>query len=185
MWLRPGPEWLLHAERRLPLPTGLPEAPRHAVQQLQRVCRGGGGHSPGKNLPSRLLCVHRLQVGAQLCFQKVFLMTAVSTYEPASLRQAFPAGECVTFSGRNCLCQRCVRPPSPTPSGLGCPSRELRNILTFNLMLESKSIYSLKLDNRSNRSRTLIWGKSIISWRIYAMNIGQLSFLCQPLFNLP
>ncbi|XP_075890558.1 actin-binding LIM protein 1-like isoform X1 [Nelusetta ayraudi] len=49
------------------------------------------------------------------------------TYHPACFvcticKQAFPAGECVTFSRRDCLCQRCVRPPSPTSSGLSCPS---------------------------------------------------------------
>ena len=60
LWL--GPEWLLHEERGLPLPTGLPEASRHALQQLQGVRGGRGGHGPGEDLPPSLLCVHRLQV---------------------------------------------------------------------------------------------------------------------------
>lgn len=60
LWL--GSEWLLHEECRLPLPAGLPEASRHALQQLQGICGGGGGDGPGEDLPSRLLCVHFLQV---------------------------------------------------------------------------------------------------------------------------
>lgn len=32
------------------------------------------------------------------------------------LRQPFPAGNCVTFIGRDCLCQRCMEPVSPSPN---------------------------------------------------------------------
>ncbi|XP_010784711.1 actin-binding LIM protein 1-like isoform X2 [Notothenia coriiceps] len=40
------------------------------------------------------------------------------TYHPACFvctgcKQPFPAGDCVTFSGKDCLCQRCIRPVSP------------------------------------------------------------------------
>lgn len=28
-------------------------------------------------------------------------------------KQPFPAGDCVTFSGKDCICQRCLRPASP------------------------------------------------------------------------
>ncbi|XP_068162125.1 actin-binding LIM protein 1-like isoform X8 [Antennarius striatus] len=49
------------------------------------------------------------------------------TYHPACFvctvcKQAFPTGECVTFSGNNCLCQRCMQPVSPTPDGISCPT---------------------------------------------------------------
>ncbi|CAN9509122.1 unnamed protein product [Ophioblennius macclurei] len=42
------------------------------------------------------------------------------TYHPACFvctvcRRPFPAGGCVTFSGKDCLCQRCNEPASPTP----------------------------------------------------------------------
>uniref|UniRef100_A0A672FDG3 Actin binding LIM protein 1b n=1 Tax=Salarias fasciatus TaxID=181472 RepID=A0A672FDG3_SALFA len=42
------------------------------------------------------------------------------TYHPACFvcticRQPFPAGDCVTFNGKDCLCQRCNEPESPTP----------------------------------------------------------------------
>ncbi|XP_068610378.1 actin-binding LIM protein 1-like [Brachionichthys hirsutus] len=59
------------------------------------------------------------------------------TYHPACFvcticKQAFPTGECVTFSGNDCLCQRCVQPVSPTPAGLSCPNcsgcgRDIKN----------------------------------------------------------
>nr|XP_046233248.1 actin-binding LIM protein 1-like isoform X3 [Scatophagus argus] len=60
------------------------------------------------------------------------------TYHPACFacticKQAFPAGECVTFSGKDCLCQRCIQPVSPTPNGCRYPSncsgcgREIKN----------------------------------------------------------
>ncbi|XP_063749811.1 actin-binding LIM protein 1-like isoform X6 [Eleginops maclovinus] len=43
------------------------------------------------------------------------------TYHPACFvctgcKQPFPAGDCVTFSGKDCLCQRCIRPVSPVLS---------------------------------------------------------------------
>lgn len=43
-------------------------------------------------------------------------------YVSPSLRQRFPAGDCVTFSGKDCLCQRCTRPKSPTPNNVRYPS---------------------------------------------------------------
>ncbi|XP_041671643.1 actin-binding LIM protein 1-like isoform X2 [Cheilinus undulatus] len=49
------------------------------------------------------------------------------TYHPACFvcthcKQRFPAGDCVTFSGKDCVCQRCIRPMSPTPSNVSYPS---------------------------------------------------------------
>ncbi|TDG98238.1 hypothetical protein EPR50_G00215180 [Perca flavescens] len=49
------------------------------------------------------------------------------TYHPVCFvctfcKQPFPAGDCVTFSGKNCLCQRCIQPMSPTPNGISCSS---------------------------------------------------------------
>ncbi|XP_065805841.1 actin-binding LIM protein 1 isoform X9 [Labrus bergylta] len=49
------------------------------------------------------------------------------TYHPSCFvctlcRQRFPAGDCVTFSGKDCLCQRCIRPISPTPNNVSYPS---------------------------------------------------------------
>nr|XP_033467704.1 actin-binding LIM protein 1-like isoform X11 [Epinephelus lanceolatus] len=49
------------------------------------------------------------------------------TYHPACFvctvcKQPFPAGDCVTFSGKDCLCQRCIRPMSPTPNNIRCSS---------------------------------------------------------------
>ncbi|XP_074519193.1 actin-binding LIM protein 1-like [Halichoeres trimaculatus] len=49
------------------------------------------------------------------------------TYHPACFvcticKQRFPAGDCVTFSGKDCLCQRCTRPKSPTPNNVRYPS---------------------------------------------------------------
>ncbi|KAM3591842.1 uncharacterized protein V6R79_008189 [Siganus canaliculatus] len=49
------------------------------------------------------------------------------TYHPACFvcticKQAFPTGECVTFTGKDCICQRCVRPVSPAPSDVSYPS---------------------------------------------------------------
>ncbi|KAM7381786.1 hypothetical protein PAMA_012573 [Pampus argenteus] len=60
------------------------------------------------------------------------------TYHPACFvcticKQPFPAGDCVTFSGKDCLCQRCIRPVSPTAKDInssnscnGC-GREIKN----------------------------------------------------------
>ncbi|XP_070847077.1 actin-binding LIM protein 1-like isoform X2 [Chaetodon trifascialis] len=49
------------------------------------------------------------------------------TYHPACFvcticKQAFPTGECVTFSGKDCLCQHCARPVSPAPNNVSYPS---------------------------------------------------------------
>ncbi|XP_053197295.1 actin-binding LIM protein 1-like isoform X2 [Scomber japonicus] len=61
------------------------------------------------------------------------------TYHPACFvcticKQPFPAGDCVTFSGKDCLCQRCIRPLSPTPTNdISCSNccngcgREIKN----------------------------------------------------------
>uniref|UniRef100_A0A3Q3VUR1 LIM zinc-binding domain-containing protein n=1 Tax=Mola mola TaxID=94237 RepID=A0A3Q3VUR1_MOLML len=59
------------------------------------------------------------------------------TYHPACFvcticKYAFPAGECVTFSGKDCLCQRCIRPTCITPKGLRSPNcsgcgRDIKN----------------------------------------------------------
>ncbi|XP_071319234.1 actin-binding LIM protein 1-like isoform X2 [Trachinotus anak] len=60
------------------------------------------------------------------------------TYHPACFvcticKQPFPAGDCVTFSGKDCLCQRCLRPASPSPNDInytssctGC-GRDIKN----------------------------------------------------------
>ncbi|KAM9715498.1 actin-binding LIM protein 1-like isoform 7-T7 [Menidia menidia] len=59
------------------------------------------------------------------------------TYHPAcfvctTCKHPFPAGDCVTFRGRECLCQRCVEPVSPsshislTNNCTGC-GREIKN----------------------------------------------------------
>ncbi|XP_075313270.1 actin-binding LIM protein 1-like isoform X1 [Odontesthes bonariensis] len=58
-------------------------------------------------------------------------------YHPAcfvctTCKHPFPAGDCVTFRGRECLCQRCIEPVSPsshiscTNSCTGC-GREIKN----------------------------------------------------------
>ncbi|XP_044193873.1 actin-binding LIM protein 1-like isoform X3 [Thunnus albacares] len=60
------------------------------------------------------------------------------TYHPACFvcticKQPFPPGDCVTFNGKNCLCQRCIRPLSPTPNDISCSNscsgcgREIKN----------------------------------------------------------
>ncbi|XP_056222935.1 actin-binding LIM protein 1-like isoform X3 [Seriola aureovittata] len=60
------------------------------------------------------------------------------TYHPACFacticKQPFPAGDCVTFNGKDCLCQRCIRPVTPTPNDInhssncsGC-GRDIKN----------------------------------------------------------
>ncbi|XP_028287484.1 actin-binding LIM protein 1-like isoform X3 [Parambassis ranga] len=60
------------------------------------------------------------------------------TYHPACFvcthcKLPFPAGDCVTFRGKDCLCQRCVEPLSPLPndtnyssSCAGC-GRDIKN----------------------------------------------------------
>ncbi|KAF3853485.1 hypothetical protein F7725_014173 [Dissostichus mawsoni] len=53
------------------------------------------------------------------------------TYHPACFvctgcKQPFPAGDCVTFSGKDCLCQRCIRPVSPVLNCSGC-GRSIKN----------------------------------------------------------
>ncbi|KAM9425870.1 actin-binding LIM protein 1-like [Pholidichthys leucotaenia] len=47
------------------------------------------------------------------------------TYHPSCFicticKHPFPAGECVTFSGKDCLCQRCVEPVFPAPGDISC-----------------------------------------------------------------
>lgn len=69
LWLWHGSERLLHEERWLSVPPGLPEASRHALQQLQGVCGGRGGDGPGEDLPSRLLCLQHLQVSLKSSLQ--------------------------------------------------------------------------------------------------------------------
>lgn len=66
VWLRFGSERLLHEERRLPLPSGLPAPPRHALHQLWGIRGGGGGDSPGEVLPPGLLCLHHVQVNLNI-----------------------------------------------------------------------------------------------------------------------
>uniref|UniRef100_A0A8D0DDI1 Actin binding LIM protein 1b n=1 Tax=Sander lucioperca TaxID=283035 RepID=A0A8D0DDI1_SANLU len=73
------------------------EASRHALQQLWGIVEGQVVTVLGK------------------------------TYHPACFvctfcKQPFPAGDCVTFSGKDCLCQRCIQPMSPTPNGISCSS---------------------------------------------------------------
>ncbi|KAM9837964.1 actin-binding LIM protein 1-like [Aulostomus maculatus] len=60
------------------------------------------------------------------------------TYHPSCFvctvcKQPFPAGNCVTFRGKDCLCQRCNSPMSPTPNDIkysnncnGC-GRDIKN----------------------------------------------------------
>ncbi|XP_030610633.1 actin-binding LIM protein 1-like [Archocentrus centrarchus] len=60
------------------------------------------------------------------------------TYHPACFacaicKQPFTAGDCVTFSGKDCLCQRCMKPVSPAPDATsyssncaGC-GRDIKN----------------------------------------------------------
>ncbi|XP_057682405.1 actin-binding LIM protein 1-like isoform X3 [Corythoichthys intestinalis] len=60
------------------------------------------------------------------------------TYHPTCFvcticKQPFPAGDCVTFSGKECICQRCVSPLTPPPTGIrysnncnGC-GRDIKN----------------------------------------------------------
>nr|XP_057917154.1 actin-binding LIM protein 1-like isoform X5 [Doryrhamphus excisus] len=60
------------------------------------------------------------------------------TYHPACFvcticKKPFPAGDCVTFSGKDRICQRCVSPLSPPPTGIrysnncnGC-GRDIKN----------------------------------------------------------
>ncbi|XP_072559409.1 actin-binding LIM protein 1-like isoform X16 [Paramormyrops kingsleyae] len=60
------------------------------------------------------------------------------TYHPACFvctlcKRPFPAGDRVTFNGKDCLCQRCVEPVSPTPRDIcgssscaGC-GRDIKN----------------------------------------------------------
>lgn len=49
------------------------------------------------------------------------------TYHPACFvcticRRPFPAGDRVTFNGKDCLCQSCVQPTSPTPKDISTSS---------------------------------------------------------------
>ncbi|KAJ7984646.1 hypothetical protein DPEC_G00356920 [Dallia pectoralis] len=67
------------------------------------------------------------------------VVTALAkTYHPACFvcticKRPFPAGDRVTFNGKDCLCQRCIQPTSPTPKVLsssgncaGC-GRDIKN----------------------------------------------------------
>ncbi|KAM4624500.1 actin-binding LIM protein 1-like [Polymixia lowei] len=48
-------------------------------------------------------------------------------------KQPFPTGDRVTFNGKDCLCQRCIRPMSPSSKNTSCPNncagcgREIKN----------------------------------------------------------
>uniref|UniRef100_A0A8C1H2I5 Actin binding LIM protein 1b n=1 Tax=Cyprinus carpio carpio TaxID=630221 RepID=A0A8C1H2I5_CYPCA len=49
------------------------------------------------------------------------------TYHPTCFvctvcKRPFPAGDRVTFNGKDCLCQRCIRPASPTPKDISASS---------------------------------------------------------------
>uniref|UniRef100_A0A8C2BZB9 Actin binding LIM protein 1b n=1 Tax=Cyprinus carpio TaxID=7962 RepID=A0A8C2BZB9_CYPCA len=49
------------------------------------------------------------------------------TYHPTCFvctvcKRPFPAGDRVTFNGKDCLCQRCIQPTSPTPKDIGASS---------------------------------------------------------------
>ncbi|CAF91493.1 unnamed protein product [Tetraodon nigroviridis] len=84
-----SPGGLLCAPGRLHLHPGLPGPLRDALLQLQGLHRGGGGLRPGPHLPPPLLRLLLLQ----------------------GQRQPFPAGDRVTFNGKECVCQRCSQPP--------------------------------------------------------------------------
>lgn len=135
VWLWSGSEWIFREEWWLPVPAGLPASSRHALQQLWGVCGGSGGHSPGEKLPSRLLCLHHLQVITKiylrgnvvlLHFRATCLCLCVVVPPSLSLclRQPFPAGDCVTFSGKERLCQRCSHPVSPAPKNFSRSNSE-------------------------------------------------------------
>lgn len=47
------------------------------------------------------------------------------------LRLPFPAGDCVTFRGKDCLCQRCVEPLSPLPTDTNYSSSECFSLNYF------------------------------------------------------
>uniref|UniRef100_A0A8C6TCM9 Actin binding LIM protein 1b n=1 Tax=Neogobius melanostomus TaxID=47308 RepID=A0A8C6TCM9_9GOBI len=60
------------------------------------------------------------------------------SYHPACFvcticKQPFPAGDCVTFSGKECICQRCLRPLSPAndkpklPNNCSGCGRDIKN----------------------------------------------------------
>ncbi|XP_038592234.1 actin-binding LIM protein 1-like isoform X2 [Micropterus salmoides] len=47
-------------------------------------------------------------------------------YHPACFvcticKKHFPAGDCVTFRGKDCICQHCIQPMSPTPNDITYP----------------------------------------------------------------
>uniref|UniRef100_A0A4W5P7S1 Actin binding LIM protein 1b n=1 Tax=Hucho hucho TaxID=62062 RepID=A0A4W5P7S1_9TELE len=49
------------------------------------------------------------------------------TYHPACFvcticKRPFPTGDCVTFNGKDCLCQHCIHPMSPTPKDISSSS---------------------------------------------------------------
>lgn len=121
VWLWFGSEWLLREEWPLPLPAGLPEASRDALQQLWRVCGRRGGHSPGKDIPHNLLRVHHLQVIVKkqktktfrkidLCQQQyifltfyVFLCVADSLFLLATVSPSVEKTACVSAVVDLCL----------------------------------------------------------------------------------
>lgn len=46
-------------------------------------------------------------------------------------RRPFPAGDRVTFNGKDCLCQCCVQPTSPTPKDVSTASSESQTLLVL------------------------------------------------------
>ncbi|XP_057682409.1 actin-binding LIM protein 1-like isoform X7 [Corythoichthys intestinalis] len=78
----------------------------HQMRQMRRGLQRGGAASPVQSLPHQVLHLQG---------------------------QPFPAGDCVTFSGKECICQRCVSPLTPPPTGIrysnncnGC-GRDIKN----------------------------------------------------------
>lgn len=55
------------------------------------------------------------------------------------LRQPFAAGDCVTFSGKDCLCQRCMKPVTPAPNATSYSSSEC--IFDYSLSTVHVQIY--------------------------------------------
>lgn len=108
-----GTRWLLYPYLRqwhdVPLCYMLPAIFWRQMRSLQPLRRGRSGDSTGQHLPPKLLSLSQMQVSHYktfICPSLLLRFIYLFIYS-----QSFATGEKVTWTGKECLCAKCIQIP--------------------------------------------------------------------------